>query len=115
MFIFAGKAASAYYMAKKIIRLVMMLAAVINNDKRIHDLIKVVFIPNYSVSLAQIITPAADLSEQISLAASSLWHRQHEIKPSAARSPSALDGASVEILKKWAATTSLSSATLSSK
>ena len=66
--IFAGKAASSYVMAKQIIRLIHDVANTINNDRRIHDMLKVVFIPNYSVSLAEIIMPAANLSEQISTA-----------------------------------------------
>ena len=52
VFIFAGKAASAYYMAKKIIHLINDVANIINHDARIRDLIKVVFIPNYGVSSA---------------------------------------------------------------
>ena len=66
--VFAGKAASAYHMAKLVIRLINDVAAVVNADQRLGGKLKVVFIPNYSVSLAEIIMPAADLSEQISTA-----------------------------------------------
>jgi len=66
--IFAGKAASSYHAAKSIIRLIHDVGTVVNNDPRIGDRLKVVFIPNYGVSVAEIIMPGADLSEQISTA-----------------------------------------------
>lgn len=65
-FIFAGKAAPAYYIAKKIIKLINTLADKINKDKRIRDKIKVVFLDNYGVTLSEKMVPAANVSEQIS-------------------------------------------------
>jgi starch phosphorylase len=66
--IFAGKAASSYHAAKSIIRLIHDVGSVINDDPRIGGKLKLVFVPNYGVSVAEIIMPAADLSEQISTA-----------------------------------------------
>jgi glycogen phosphorylase len=66
--IFAGKAASSYAMAKQIIRLINDVAATVNRDARIAGRLKVAFVPNYGVSVAEVIMPGADLSEQISTA-----------------------------------------------
>ena len=66
--IFAGKAASSYVMAKDIIRLINDVAVVINADERSNAKLKLVFVPNYSVSVAELLMPGADLSEQISTA-----------------------------------------------
>jgi starch phosphorylase len=67
-YIFAGKAAPGYWAAKQIIKLIHSVAEVVNNDEQAKDLIKIAFLPDYRVSLAQLIIPAADLSEQISMA-----------------------------------------------
>jgi starch phosphorylase len=66
--IFSGKAASAYATAKTIIRLIHDIGRTVNADPRVRDLLKVAYVPNYGVSLAEVIIPAADLSEQISTA-----------------------------------------------
>jgi starch phosphorylase len=66
--VFAGKAASAYFAAKQVIRLIHDVAQVVNHDPRVGGRLKVAFLPNYGVSLAEVIFPAADLSEQISTA-----------------------------------------------
>lgn len=99
-FIFAGKAASSYTFAKEVIRLINGVAEVVNNDPRVNEVMKICFIPNFRISNAQLVYPAAEISEQISTAGKEASGTSNmKLMMNGALTLGTMDGANIEIVK----------------